>query len=118
MFYLLCLVLLGAGVYLYNFGVKQKSTVVKLGAAVVSLGAIVLIIVSAIFGYPGKGHFRDHMGYEGRPMCQMMEMHKGGCMSDMNRPGVEVQRPPMGPEKYHQPPRHLMTDPMESQPKK
>ena len=113
MFYVWCLVLVGAGTYLYNFGFKQKSTVVKLGGAVVSLGAIVLIVLTAV----------HHRGEEGRPKCpmmeRMMEMRKGGnCMGEMNNPEVDVQRPPIGPEKYHQPVRHLMTDPMESQPKK
>ena len=117
MFYVLCLVLVGAGTYLYNFGFKQKSLVVKLGGAVVSLGAIALIILTAVFGHIGRGDWKHHnMGEEGRPMCPMMEMCGG--MGEMNKSTVEIQRPPIGPEKYHQPVKHLMTDPMESHPKK
>lgn len=125
MFYILCLVMVGAGTYLYNFGFKQKSLVVRLGGAVVSLGAIALIVLTAIFGHIGRVGCKHHMGEEGKPMCPMMEKMEGmqggcgcGCMGDMNKPTVEIQRPPIGPEKYHQPVRHLMTDPMESQPKK
>lgn len=120
MFYLLCLLTLGAGTYLYNFGFKQKSTVVKIGGSVVAIGAAVLIILSAIYGHVGKG-FGHRMGEEGKPpMCpMMMEMQKnmGGCGCG-NMANVEVQRPPVTPDKYHQPVKHLMTDPMEAKPTK
>ena len=103
MFYLLCLLTLGAGTYLYNFGFKQKSTVVKIGGSVVAIGAAILIILSAIYGHVGKGR---------SPMCpMMMEMQK-------NMGNVEIQRPPVTPDKYHQPVKHLMTDPMEAKPTK
>jgi hypothetical protein len=98
--------------------------VVRLGGAVVSLGAIALIVLTAIFGHIGRGWERHHMGEEGKHMCPMMEKMEGmqqggcGCMGEMNKPEVEIQRPPIGPEKYHQPVKHLMTDPMESHPKK
>ena len=117
MFYLLCLLVFGAGTYLYNFGFKQKSTVVKVGGTVVAFGAIVLIILTAVYGHVGKG-WGKHNG-EAKPICPMMEMQRpmmnmGGCG---NRGDVEIQRPPIGPDKYHQPVKQLMTDPMESKPK-
>lgn len=119
MFYLAYLVVLGAGTYLYNFGFKQKSTVVKIGGAVVSIGAVILIVISAIYGPVGKG-WKHHGGENKASMCPMMNMGCGcGNMGNMGNVGnVEVQRPPITPDKYHQPAKHLMTDPMEAKPKK
>jgi len=125
MFYLLCLLVFGAGTYLYNFGFKQKSVVVKVGGTVVSVGALVLIIIFAIHGPIGKCWDKHHMGEEGKPpMCpMMMEMQKnmmnmggGGCGANMGN--TEIQRPPITQDKYHQPVKHLMTDPMEAKPNK
>ena len=125
MFYLIALLAFGAGTYLYNFGFKQKSAVVKVGGAVVSIGAAVLIILSAFYGHIGKDWDKHRMGEESKPAaCPMMGMPgmrrammnmDCGC-ENMRNP--EVQRPPIGPDKYHQPMRHLMTDPMEAKPKK
>ena len=124
MFYLLCLLTFGAGTYLYSFGFKQKSTVVKIGGTVVSLGAVVLIILTSVYGHIGKGWDKHQMGEEGKPpMCpMMMEMQKpmmnmgmGGC--GCGNANVDVQRPPITADKYHHPMKHLMTDPMESKPK-
>ena len=122
MFYLICLLTFGAGTYLYSFGFKQKSTVLKVGAIVVSVGAVVLIVLSAIYGHVGRGWDKHRMGEEGKPpMCPMMENQKPmancGC-GNMGNANVEVQRPPITPDKYHQPVKHLMTDPMEAKPKK
>ncbi len=119
MFYLLCLLTLGAGTYLYNFGFKQKSTVVKIGGSVVAIGAAILIIVSAIYGPVGRGFKGHRMGEEGnhprRPMMMEMQNNMGDCG---NMGNVEVQRPPVTSDKYHRPVKHLMTDPMEAKPTK
>lgn len=116
MFYLLCLLVFGAGTYLYNFGFKQKSSVVKVGGMVVSIGALVLIILTAVYGHIGKGWEKHHREEARCPMMEMQRpmMNMGGCG---NMGNVEVQRPPIGPDKYHQPVKHLMTDPMEAKPK-
>jgi len=128
MFSLLCLLVFGAGTYLYSFGFKQKSTVVKIGGAVVSFGAIALIVFTLFFRPVGRDWDRHHMGEEGKPpMCPMMEMQKPmmnmggcgcGCGCSMGAPNVDIQRPAITPDKYHQPMKHLMTDPMEAKPKK
>jgi len=124
MFYVLCLLLFAFGTYLYNYGFKQKSPVMKMGATVVMLGAVALIVLAAIYGRTViKGCDRHHgpMGQEEHmPMCpmmeKMMEMKKGGegcgCGGNAN---VEIQRPPITQDKYHQPMKKIiMTDPMES----
>ena len=112
MLYVLCLLTFGAGTYLFHYGFKQKSLVLRIGGSVMAVGAIVLI---TFFAVRFVGH---HNGQ--RPMCPMMEKMEmmKGMMMDKEKCGCgEVQRPPIGPEKYHQPPmKHLMTDPMESKP--
>jgi len=120
-FSLLCLVAFGASMYFYHFGFKQKSSAIKFGAVVVAVGAIVLIALSMLFRPVGH-HMGDAFNPPPASVCPMMEMQRsmmnmGGCGCG-GMSNIEVQHPPITPDKYHQPVKHLMTDPMEAKPKK